>query len=564
MTRVALYARYSDDKQSPASIEDQLRICREQAQREGWSVVAIYKDAAISGASVALRPGVKALLRDALAGQFDLVMAEALDRISRGQADIATLHGHLQFAGVPIFTLAEGAISELHVGLKGTMNALFLKDLAKKTHRGLRGRVEKGKSGGGLCYGYDVVKRLDSEGEPVRGERAINAVEAEVVRRVFRDYALGVSPQTIALRLNAEGIPGPGGRLWTGTTLRGHARRGTGFINNELYVGQLVWNRQHYVKDPRTGKRVARINPRSEWIVTEVPELRIIDDALWRAVKARQENLQVQYAGVIEATRAATSGLGRTNRPRSLLSGLLVCGCCGGPYTLRGQGRFACSNHVDTRTCDNARTIARDQLEDRVLSGLKDRLMAPEIAAEAIRAYVAEINRLNHERRASSAADKASLAKIAREVKEIVDAIAQGRNSRALMDRLMDLEAQEDAIRARMDAAPLDTPDIHPNIAEIYRRKIARLAEALSHPDERDEAADAIRGLIEKVTLTPGGRRGEVHAMLHGEFGAILDWLERRAGSQNDTTPGAFASGVSDVSVVVGAGAGFEPATFRL
>jgi site-specific DNA recombinase len=71
---------------------------------------------------------------------------------------IATLFKHLKFAGVPIVTLAEGEISELHVGLKGTMNALFLKDLAAKTHRGLRGRVEQGKSGGGLCYGYKVVK----------------------------------------------------------------------------------------------------------------------------------------------------------------------------------------------------------------------------------------------------------------------------------------------------------------------------------------------------------------------------------------------------------------------
>ncbi len=94
-----------------------------------------------------LRPGIQMLLQDAQAGQFDMVLAEALDRISRDQADVATLFKHLKFAGVPIVTLAEGEISELHVGLKGTMNALFLKDLAAKTHRGIRGRVEEGKSG---------------------------------------------------------------------------------------------------------------------------------------------------------------------------------------------------------------------------------------------------------------------------------------------------------------------------------------------------------------------------------------------------------------------------------
>ncbi|KND59714.1 hypothetical protein BVER_00451c [Candidatus Burkholderia verschuerenii] len=153
MTRVALYARYSSDNQSAASIEDQFRLCREQAKRERWRIVGTYEDAAISGASTILRPGIQKLVRDAQGGVFTILLAEALDRISRDQADVATLYKHLKFAGVTIVTLAEGEISELHVGLKGTMNALFLKDLAMKTHRGLRGRVEKGKAGGGLCYG---------------------------------------------------------------------------------------------------------------------------------------------------------------------------------------------------------------------------------------------------------------------------------------------------------------------------------------------------------------------------------------------------------------------------
>ena len=151
MTRAALYARYSSDLQSAASIDDQFRVCREHAERSGWTIVGGYRDAAVSGDSMILRPGVQALLEAARWGAFDVVVAEALDRVSRDQADIAALFKHLQFAGVMIVTLAEGEISELHVGLKGTMNALFLKDLAAKTHRGLRGRVEQGRSGGGLC-----------------------------------------------------------------------------------------------------------------------------------------------------------------------------------------------------------------------------------------------------------------------------------------------------------------------------------------------------------------------------------------------------------------------------
>ena len=204
---------------------------------------------------------------------------------------MATLFKHLRFAGVQIVTLAEGKISELHVGLKGTMNALFLKGIAAKTHRGLRGRVEKGKAGGGRCYGYDVVKRTDSEGEPIRGERRINEAEAAIVCRIFREFAFGKSPRGIATDLNRDGIPGPFGRSWGDTTIRGHACRGNGVVNNELYAGVLVWNRQRFIKDPNTGKRVSRPNSEAKWIRTEVPELRIVDDELWHRVKLRQAEL---------------------------------------------------------------------------------------------------------------------------------------------------------------------------------------------------------------------------------------------------------------------------------
>ena len=128
MTRAALYARYSSDQQRAASIDDQFRVCREHAERHGWTVAGGYRDAAASGASVILRPGLQALLEDARRGAFDVMVAVALDRVSRDQADVAALYKHLQLAGVMIVTLAEGEISELHVGLKGTMNALYLKD----------------------------------------------------------------------------------------------------------------------------------------------------------------------------------------------------------------------------------------------------------------------------------------------------------------------------------------------------------------------------------------------------------------------------------------------------
>jgi DNA invertase Pin-like site-specific DNA recombinase len=161
-----------------------------------------FTDHAISGATL-LRSGFQALMRDALNKRFDVVPAEALDRFSRDQEDTAGLFTRLTFAGVNIVTLAEGDITHLHVGLKGTMNALFLKDLADKTRRELRGRVELGKSGGGICYGYKVTRGTQG-GAAVTGDREIVPVEAEVIRGIFRDYAAGLSPKALAKRMNAE------------------------------------------------------------------------------------------------------------------------------------------------------------------------------------------------------------------------------------------------------------------------------------------------------------------------------------------------------------------------
>jgi DNA invertase Pin-like site-specific DNA recombinase len=167
--RCAIYARYSSDAQSEQSIDDQVRICRARAEREGWTVVDVFADYAISGAS-ASRPRFQQLISDARAGRFEIVLAEALDRVSRDQEHVAGFYKQTSFAGIRVVTIAEGDISELHIGLKGTMSALFLKDLAQKTHRGLEGRVRAGRSGGGLSFGYRVLRGVRPDGMLITGE----------------------------------------------------------------------------------------------------------------------------------------------------------------------------------------------------------------------------------------------------------------------------------------------------------------------------------------------------------------------------------------------------------
>jgi site-specific DNA recombinase len=272
------------------------------------------------------------------------------DRVSRDQEDIAGVFKRLHFADVKIVTLAEGEISELHVGLKGTMNALFLKDLAQKTRRGLQGRVLQGLSGGGISYGYDLVP-----GET--GSRRINPSEAGVVRRVFRDYARGLSPRAIARNLNKIGLPGPSGQLWRDTAIRGHFTRGTGILNNELYVGRLVWNRLTYLKDPTTGRRRSRPNPADQWIIREVPALRIVDDTSWQAVKIRQ-------GGIRESDRVANARATRfweRRRSQYLLSGLVSCQTCGSRYASIGRDYLACSSARGSGTCSSV--LSRGRVE---------------------------------------------------------------------------------------------------------------------------------------------------------------------------------------------------------
>jgi DNA invertase Pin-like site-specific DNA recombinase len=237
-----VYARYSTELQRASSIEDQIRVCRERIEREGWAYLHAYHDHAMSGTS-RLRPAYQKLLDESRRGVFDIVVAEALDRLARDQEDVAHLYKRLSFLGIKIVTLSEGPISELHVGLSGTMGALYVKQLAEKTHRGLRGRVESGRSGGGNSYGYDVVRKAGANGEVELGLRSINQQEAEVVLGVHRAFAAGESLRSIAKTLNRKRKPGPSGGTWGPSTINGNPKRGTGILNNELYIGKMVWNR---------------------------------------------------------------------------------------------------------------------------------------------------------------------------------------------------------------------------------------------------------------------------------------------------------------------------------
>jgi site-specific DNA recombinase len=548
--KVAIYARYSSDNQRDASIADQLRICKLHAEKQGWQIVEEYSDHAVSGASL-LRPGIQALITDATRGRFRIVLAEAMDRLSRDQEDIAGLFKRMAYSDVKIVTLSEGEVTHLHVGLKGTMNALFLKDLADKTRRGQRGRVEQGKSGGGNAYGYDVLKKLDGNGEPIRGNRSVNELQAEVVRRIFRDYGAGKSGQRIAVELNKDGIAAPGGGDWGFSTINGNVKRGNGILNNEMYVGKLVWNRQRFIKDPDSGKRQARPNPESEWIVQDVPELRIVDDELWQAAKSRQKAIKHNRnnEGPVENL------LRERRRPKYLFSGLTKCACCGGGYTMISADLVGCATARNKGTCDNRKNIRRDQLEERVLNALRHRLMEPALFKEFCVEFTREMNRLSMEGRASINTAQSEIKRIDRELDTLLDLILKGGAADRINEKMVKLEVRKKHLESFLVEAAEPPPLLHPNMAHYYRVQVAELHEALQEDSEakRMAAADIIRSLVKEIVLTP--EDSELKIDVRGDLAGILEV------SLKTKTPAARAG---ESQVVVVAGARFELTTFRL
>src|SRR4029077_2801485 len=274
MKPAAIYARFSTELQNEKSTEDQIALCRTYAARHQLNIVATFEDKARSGSSVFGRDGLMQLMDAARQNLFSVVIVEALDRLSRDMEDLAGIHKRLSFQGIEIQAVHEGVVNTVLVGLRGLVGQLYREDNAHKVRRGQAGRVTQGLAGGGLTYGYAAVAGKS-------GKRVIVEGEADVVRRIFEEYVAGRTPRDIAHYLNKEGVPPPRGRVWNASTINGNAQRGIGILHNALYAGRLVWNKVRMVKDPDSGKRVSRPNPKTHWQSTEVPELAIIPKTLF-------------------------------------------------------------------------------------------------------------------------------------------------------------------------------------------------------------------------------------------------------------------------------------------
>src|SRR6266700_2203928 len=184
--RCAAYARYSSDLQSPSSIEDQLRKCREYATLRGFEFIEqqVYIDQALSGVGYD-RPGLRALMAAAISQSrlFDVILVDDSSRLSRDTKDALTIFERLNFAGIRLIAISQGIDSQheqaqVLVTVHGMVDSLYVQELAKKNHRGMDGSMLRGRHTGGRVFGYDNISLGEDQGVVL----AINKSEAAIVR----------------------------------------------------------------------------------------------------------------------------------------------------------------------------------------------------------------------------------------------------------------------------------------------------------------------------------------------------------------------------------------------
>lgn len=493
MSRAAIYARFSTDLQRDRSIEDQIALCQRFAAQQDASVVRTYSDKAKSGASLLGREGLLSLMEDARAGLFDTVIVEALDRISRDQEDLAGVYKRLSFASVRIVAVHDGQADAVQIGVRGLLGSLFLADLAHKVRRGLQGVVRDGRHAGGKAYGYKPVL-----GKP--GELVVDEAEAAVVRRIFTEYVGGRSPRAIAKGLNDDGILPPRGSVWNASTINGNGKRGTGILQNPLYVGEIIWNRVRMLRDPNSGKRISRVNPESEWHRAAAPHLRLIDDALYQAAQNRKR----------DNSSGRDPSMPMVRKPH-LLSGLLRCGCCGSGMSLAGtddgRRRVQCSRARESGSCNNRTRFYLDTIERTVIGNLSAIFREPEVLAEYVRIYREEWRARTQAAVRNRDALARDLADVRGQIDRMVklytkDVIDETRAERELLE----LRGREIDLDAELARATREVPviELQAGAVDEFRATVDGLAHLLPEMAASDAAlAHNFRKLVDAVVVYP-------------------------------------------------------------
>lgn len=227
------------------------------------------------------------------------------------------------------------------------------------------------------------------------------------------------------------------------------------------------------------------------------------------------------------STPTACERIIQTIRTKAALH--IRCGACGGSVILVGKAYYGCANYKNRGTCTNRLSMRMDVLERTVLAGLKDRLLKPDLVAEFVREFQQAFNRQQADQGQRRHQLQAGI-KVERQIVAIVAAVKDGLYHAAMKDELTRLEERRTTLTQELSAQPAPAPAIHPNLAELYRRKVESLHESLNEESTRTEAAEALRTLIEEIRLVP--QDGRLRIDLHGELATILALTSETPASQ--------------------------------
>ena len=614
MTKTVLfYARFSTDRQDEQSIETQVALGREFARVRGWNIVEVFEDRAVSGTKLKQRPGIQAVLRRVKTGGIDILLCMSVDRISRDVEHSSGIMKQLRHHGVELWAVEKAAsISDMELGIRAVLSHEMIEQTRYRTREGMKTTVTKGRAAGGIAYGYRAKLVYDAKGDRIPGEREIDEEQAEIVRWIFEQYVLGRSPKELAVELNNRlpPVPGPRGLKWRDTAIRGHRDRGAGILNNETYIGRLVFNRRNFRKNPETENREARLNDRSEWVVGEVPELRIVSDELWAKVKERQIEVEASFS------HTTTNRLNRTHRPSYLLSGLLECGHCSGPYAIMAKDRYGCTNrqkklpieHLGDTICPNSKTISRHELEGRILDAIPARLLSVDNTVSIQDQINKQLTASRHDAERNEGKLRANLREISHKQDVIAEQITQrimnGQPQIEAFNKMLDdLQKQREELEANLASTttkrsgPPKTFVINPAMYTATVAALTALARTgASQHDDVQRHFNFLRQLVQKVVIAPSSDGKSADLTIHGHLAAVLASMQAfqeyssglkdrhrneyarrvKAGEFSNQSEklaylerfrAALAAAEADwklLQVSVVAGAGFEPAAFRL
>ena len=552
--RVAFYGRYSSENQKDSSIQDQYRNCERYATREGWMITERFEDRAISGSMDETgRPGYAAMLKAAKEQLFDVLLVDDLSRLSRDSMETEKVRRRFVFLGVRLIGVSDGVDSnakgnKMLSGFRGLMNDAFLDDLSEKTHRGMVGQVLKGYHGGGRCYGYKLIPEFDPVkkdpyGQPAKiGTRLeVDEDQAQWVRWIFQKFADGMSIMKIVEQLNRQGVPPPGmfyrrkstkSPTWCVSALYGDPKYGLGMLNNRRFVGQVIWGRSRWPKDPDTRKKKRMLCDEQDWLMQPADHLRIIDDQLWQRVKLRQQEFHQASAAI----RTALHANARTGRsPKYLFSGLLTCGHvnsngepCTRKFIIVDPLHYACSGwkYRGQSVCSNTIKVSRTIVESVLLDAIKDDLFN----GDHQKLFVQETTRLltAHRRGQKPDHQKATkrLEEVNQEIEHIMSAIKQGIVTVSTKAELEQAEAERDALMQAIQGQHKQAAKVAaflPNAIGRFKALLDDLANVTQL--QVDRARGLLRVMVgEEITLHPcsDGEGRFLTAELSGDYAGLL------------------------------------------